>query len=321
MKPTVTIGLPTYNRADHYLRSALDCALEQTWDGIEIIVSDNCSSDETPDVVASYSDPRIRYFRQPTNIGPNNNFNFCVEQARGEYFLLFPDDDRIDPDMIEACMAAADGNPDIGVIRTGTRLIDGAGRFIRDVPNRAQGLAYDEFFRGWMRGRFTSYVCSTLFNTRLLREAGGFQSQHGLFQDLIAVAKLISRGGHRDVEAVKASFRRHDENYGSANDLQAWCEDGRELAAAIRDNAPREADALYDEAMHYLCWTVYRYAERFLSNPLERLRAYRMIQSEFGHCYPARSFLFDQIVRRRILELRGRLSSSLKSAGRQARSA
>lgn len=321
MNPVVTIAMPTYNRADKYLRPALECALAQTWDAVEIIVSDNCSTDDTPEIIASYPDPRIRYFRQKTNIGPNNNFNFCIENARGAYFLLFPDDDEIDPDMIGTCMAAADGDTGIGVIRTGTRLIDGDGRFIRDVPNRAAGLCYEAFFRGWIRGQFTSYVCSTLFNTKMLQEAGGFQSPHGLYQDLIAIARLVARGGHRDVEAVKASFRRHDENFGSASALKAWCEDGRALAAAIRDNAPREADALYREAMHYLCFTVYRYAERFLESPVERLRAYRMIDAEFGHCYPAQKFVYDRVVKRRVRSVRGRLRDVLKSAGGLGRSA
>ena len=84
-----------------------------------------------------------------------------------------------------------------------------------------------------MQGHFTSYVCSTFFNTRMLREVGGFQSRHGLYQDLMAVAKLMARGGHCDVEACKASFRRHDENYGNASDHRAWCEDGAQLADVI----------------------------------------------------------------------------------------
>lgn len=304
MTPTVTIAIPTYNRASRFLGPVIECALAQTWPALEIIVSDNCSTDNTPEVVASYSDPRLRYVRQDTNIGANNNFNFCVENATGTYFLLFHDDDVIDSDLVSACMEAAGGSPDYGLIRTGTRLIDGDGNLIREIPNRAAGLGYNEFFRGWMRGRFTSYVCSTLFNTRLLKEIGGFRSQHGLFQDLIVVAKLISRGGHCDVEGVKASFRRHDENYGNAADLKAWCEDGTELAAVIAAEAPEDSDALFRESMRYLCWTVYGYAGRFLPDRAERLKAYRMIDAEFGRCYPLREYIFDRIFKSRYRAIR-----------------
>jgi glycosyltransferase involved in cell wall biosynthesis len=246
----------------------------------------------------------LRYIRQEKNIGANNNFNFCVQNANGTYFLLFHDDDVIDKDMVEACMQASAGRTDWGLIRTGTRLIDGSGEIIREVPNRAGGLGYNEFFRGWMQGRFTSYVCSTLFNTALLKNIGGFQSKHGLFQDLIVVAKLIASAGHCDVEEVKASFRRHDENYGNAADLRAWCEDGKQLAETIAREAPGDNDALYRESMNYLCRTVYGYAKRFLPSRLERARAYKMIDAEFGHCYPMREYLMYQIVTRRFRAVR-----------------
>jgi glycosyltransferase involved in cell wall biosynthesis len=295
----VTIAIPTYNRAGRFLRSAIECALAQTYPNVEILVADNCSTDATPEVVQSYSDPRIRYLRHPTNIGANSNFNACIRAASGEYFLLLPDDDLIDPDMVEACMSAAKGETGFGIIRTGTRLLDGSGSLIRELPNRAAGLDYAGFFRGWMRGQFTSYVCSTLFNTRLLREVGGLQSHHGLFQDLMAVAKLVARAGHRDVLEVKAGFRRHDANYGSAAEIRAWCEDGVQLAETIRDEAPTDGEALYQESMRYLCRTVYGYATNFLDSPLERLRAYRLVHVMFGRCYPPWRFVVERYFGRR----------------------
>ena len=92
MTQTVTIAIPTYNRADRFLRSAIECALNQTWDDLEIIVSDNCSTDNTTEVVQSYADARLNYVRQSKNIGANGNFNYCIENAKGTYFLLFHDD-------------------------------------------------------------------------------------------------------------------------------------------------------------------------------------------------------------------------------------
>ena len=298
MTPKITIGLPTYNRADRFLVPALECALAQDWDNLEIIVSDNCSTDNTREIVNSYTDPRLRYIRQKENIGANNNFNFCVQEARGSYFLLFPDDDIIDPDLVSSCMAAAAGITDYGVIRTGTRLIDGDGNLIRDMPNRAGGRDYNAFFRDWIKGGFTSYVCSTLYNTQMLRDIGGFQSRNGLFQDMMALARLIARGGHCNVVESKASFRRHDENYGNAEGLRAWCEDGVQLAEVIAAEAPVDGEALYRESMKYLCRTVYRYAERFLPSRRERLKAYRMIDAEFQHCYPYMRYLYDETVMR-----------------------
>ena len=77
-KPLVTIAIPTYNRADGYLRDALKSAMNQTYENIEIVVSDNCSPDNTEDYIKGIDDPRIRYFRQKEGILPNDNFNFCL---------------------------------------------------------------------------------------------------------------------------------------------------------------------------------------------------------------------------------------------------
>ncbi len=82
--PMVSIGIPTYNRADGYLRECIDSAIRQTYPNIDIVISDNCSSDGTADLVNGIDDPRIRYFRHEQNIGANNNFNYCLEQARGD---------------------------------------------------------------------------------------------------------------------------------------------------------------------------------------------------------------------------------------------
>jgi len=315
MSPTVTIGMPTYNRADRFLRPALENALAQTWHELEIIVSDNCSTDNTKEIVSSYSDPRLRYVRQERNIGANANFNYCLNHARGDYFLLYHDDDVIDPDMVSICMEATGGRNDYGLIRTGTRLIDGDGRVIREIPNRAGGLDYGGFFRAWMNDNVTSYVCSTMFNTSLLKEIGGFESKHGLYQDLMAIAKILARAERCDVREVKASFRRHEENFGNAADLKAWCEDGVQLAEVIAAEAPEEGKDLYTPSMRYLCQTIYGYARRFLPSRVERLKAYRMIEREFGHCYPYKEYLFHRTVTRRYRNTRSTLRKHLKSAG------
>ena len=91
--PLVSIGIPTYNRADGYLRECLTSALKQTYPNIEVIVADNCSSDNTAELMKSFSTNRLRYYKHPKNIGPQNNFNFCLDQANGAYFLLLHDDD------------------------------------------------------------------------------------------------------------------------------------------------------------------------------------------------------------------------------------
>ena len=120
-QPLVTIGIATYNRAEKYLSQALKSAVNQTYQNIEIIVSDNCSTDNTEQLVKGFNASNIRYFRQKKNITANENFNYCLNQAKGEYFLLLHDDDLIDNDFVEVCIKADQYPSDIGIIRTGMR--------------------------------------------------------------------------------------------------------------------------------------------------------------------------------------------------------
>ena len=99
--PLITIAIPTYNRANGYFKEALKSALSQTYSNYEIIVSDNCSTDNTEELVKSYSDGRIIYYKHEKNIPANENFNFCLRKARGKYFLLLHDDDLIDKEIFD----------------------------------------------------------------------------------------------------------------------------------------------------------------------------------------------------------------------------
>src|SRR4051812_747612 len=91
-----TIGIPTYNR-DVTLREALASAVDQTYPDVEVVVSDNGSCLETPSVAHSFGD-RVRYHRDPTNIGMWPNFGKLPEMATGEYFSWLQDDDLIHRD-------------------------------------------------------------------------------------------------------------------------------------------------------------------------------------------------------------------------------
>ena len=77
--PLVTIAIPTFNRADGSMLQTVQAALSQTYANVEVLVSDNASSDNTQELISAIDDPRLRYVRHPENIGANNNFNSCVE--------------------------------------------------------------------------------------------------------------------------------------------------------------------------------------------------------------------------------------------------
>jgi len=291
-KPLVTIAIPTYNRANSYLPQALGSALDQTYSDIEIIVSDNCSTDNTAAVVGAVVDRRIQYFRQAKNIGANDNFNFCLEQARGDYFLLLHDDDMIDQDFVEACMEAANYRRDIGIIRTGTRLIDSQGTIIREVPNIVGGLTTEALFRGYFSNRTTFYLCSTLFNTTRLRETGGFQSKYQLLQDDFALVQLAARFGRVDAQQVKASFRTHPSEMVFSTRVAEWCDECLLLLSLMCNLLPENREQVRIEGMHFFANSSYGRA-RTVNPRLKRAIAYWTVFKKFNYRYlPSNKHLY-----------------------------
>jgi len=98
--PLVSIGIPTYNRRQFAIR-AVRSALSQTYENIEVIVSDNASTDDTVQHLSAIRDARLVILRHQTNTGMVANFNSCLNAATGELFLMLSDDDWLEPAAIE----------------------------------------------------------------------------------------------------------------------------------------------------------------------------------------------------------------------------
>ena len=147
--PKVSIGVPVYN-GQKYIRFTLDSLLAQTFTDFEVIVTDNCSTDTTPQIIAEYAerDSRIRYVKNPTNVGPARNYRISMDLARGQYFKWNPADDVCAPTFLERCVKVLDEDPSIVVAYPRTNVIDTNGEIVDtyqyeidfDVPSPALRL-------------------------------------------------------------------------------------------------------------------------------------------------------------------------------------
>jgi glycosyltransferase involved in cell wall biosynthesis len=285
--PLVTIAIPTYNRADAYLKQAIQSALSQTYPNIEIIVSDNCSTDDTEALVKSFSDPHLRYIKHKNNIGANNNFNYCLQKAIGKYFLLLHDDDLIDDEFISTCIKALDRNDSAGIIRTGARNINSAGTVILERENLAGDLSLTDFFLGWFLDKTPMYLCSTLFSTKRLRAIGGFKSKHNLYEDVIAMVIIAAKFDRVDVREIKASFRNHPLQITNSAAIGGWCEDSLFLLDTMYRLAPDNKKFLRRAGFNYLLKRNFMMASRIQSS-LQKYMAYLVIFRTFN--YPVKFF-------------------------------
>jgi len=115
MNPRVSVCIPTFNGAK-YLRACLDSAFTQTFPDIEVIVVDDCSTDNTVALVESYRDQRLRLFRNERNQGLVGNWNECVRRAHGDFIKFLFQDDLLYPQCVARMMAVFAQHPDLGMV-------------------------------------------------------------------------------------------------------------------------------------------------------------------------------------------------------------
>jgi glycosyltransferase involved in cell wall biosynthesis len=115
MNPRVTFLVPCYKLA-HLLGDCVNSILMQSYRDFEVLIMDDCSPDHTPEVAATFRDPRVRYVRNPVNLGHLKNYNEGIRLARGHYLWLVSADDRLRlPYVLERFVALLDQHRDVGM--------------------------------------------------------------------------------------------------------------------------------------------------------------------------------------------------------------
>ena len=210
MPPTVSIGIPTYNRAA-LLAQTIKSVLHQSYQDYEIIVSDDCSSDNTADVVRSFGDARIRYHRTRDRLRVPGNWNECVRLAQGEFFALLPDDDVYCPEFLETMVAALRQVPDIGFSQCGFYNVNQELRCSRtllaqDEPLELRG---EEAFI-WQLQRLHCLPATLLFRRSAMLQMGLWREDY--WDDWAFMVSLAYRHGFVFVPKLLSCVRSHDQN-------------------------------------------------------------------------------------------------------------
>jgi glycosyltransferase involved in cell wall biosynthesis len=148
--PRVSIGIPLFNR-EKYIGAAIDAHRNQSFADFELIITDNASTDRGPEICRAYaaSDPRIKYFPNPTNLGAAGNYRRSYELATGEYFRWNPSDDFISPNFLERAIQVLDTDPSVFVAYGRTKLVDADGNVTGDFEERLH-LMQDSVVERWI---------------------------------------------------------------------------------------------------------------------------------------------------------------------------
>jgi glycosyltransferase involved in cell wall biosynthesis len=214
--PRITIVIPTYNRA-HFLREAIRSALAQTYQNFELVIADDGSTDNTPEVVSSFTDPRLRYYRHAINRGLNLNWQFAFSKATTEFIAPLADDDLYLPEHLATALAALEQYPAVAYYTCAAeyfgREMDSPYYRPEAIADRTTSLLY------WPPGQAVMFLGSDNpgpINCMVCRREALHEVYWGqpnfLPQDLLIMTQLMARGGFVFGNRALTRFRVHTSN-------------------------------------------------------------------------------------------------------------
>ncbi len=216
--PSVSIGIPVHN-GSRFLADAIEAALAQSVTDLEVVISDNGSTDDTERIGRAFAarDARVRYHRSESNAGAARNFERVLQLARGEHFAWLPADDLMAPAFVERTRGVLERTPGaVGACTLGS-FVDEDGRHLHHsaefVPAAgwpADPRARVATFLDWTYrdGRAAMVTLLGLWRTEALRAVRPLGSYYG--SDWVLCAELAARGSIELVAEPLATYRRHE---------------------------------------------------------------------------------------------------------------
>lgn len=169
--PLATVAMVTYNSAK-YVATAIESVLCQSYENLELVVCDDCSTDDTWAIVRSYADPRLRAYRNEKNLGEYANRNHALGLARGRYVIYIDGDDILYPHGLEFMVRMLEAFPASAMAISLPR----SERFVYPVEMSPREVYLCQFL-GEEKVHGSGLV-RFLFRTEVLREVGGFDTRY-----------------------------------------------------------------------------------------------------------------------------------------------
>ena len=185
----VSIILVTYNRAER-LKLSIQDILNQTFKDFELIICDDCSTDDTESVCRTFAakDNRIKYHRHASNLQMPANCNFGIQKSIYPYIAILHDGDRFKPDLIEQWYNAISKNDDIGFVFNSIGTTDENDNLVHFEDQFKEGILQRDyllkkvFFRSWYFG--SPVYGEVMVKKKLIEENGFLKKRYGFYADV-----------------------------------------------------------------------------------------------------------------------------------------
>lgn len=206
--PLVSICIPAYN-AERFIRATLESALGQQYPKIEIVVSDDASTDRTAEVVAGFGSARVQLIRQAKNLGRSQNCNAVIAASRGKYVVKLDADDILEPDYVSSMIPQFEADPTITFAHCACRLIDIDGKPI-GYERSLSGSFVRDGLEEWPRYVFGARAVNIVTIRRsTFDDVGGYDPRYLYSGDWAMHRALLKRGRVFYNDSVLASYRIH----------------------------------------------------------------------------------------------------------------
>lgn len=205
----ISFVMPAYKSS--FLHGAIESIIFQSFSDWELIIVDDCSPEDLQTVVQSFSDDRIRYYRNEKNLGGANlvnQWNYCITLAKGEWIVLAADDDVYAPTFCEECLKLIDKYPEVDLIRSRVEQIDEEGNHLWDDGQLSEFTNKYEFLHDWTTAKAFSCIGNYAFRRNSLMRIGGFMDFPCAFGSDIATPIALSLNGVANTEEMLFKFRQ-----------------------------------------------------------------------------------------------------------------
>jgi len=239
--PLVSICIPTYNRAS-MLPEAIESALSMDYPNLEVVVSDNASTDNTIQIIEELNDPRIKYFRNNSNIGAFENFRKALyERAQGEYAILLGDDDYfIDNTYISRAVELLEENKNLVMVFSNWRraLLDenkSEDRLLQmETITSGESLVLNYYTKQPNGGNLLLQLYSVLFRRKLAVDIDAL-SLNCFDADVSIMCKIAVNGEVGFLETISVVRKIHGGNYARTAKYDVRLDNMFKVGAAVAD--------------------------------------------------------------------------------------
>jgi glycosyltransferase involved in cell wall biosynthesis len=220
VSPKVTVAIPLYNQ-EKFIKQTIQSILDQSYQDFEIQVYDDLSSDKSRDLVREFHDSRISLVESTERLGPEKNWNRCLSQIHGEFFVLLPGDDFLEKDYLQKMLRVfeKDIEQKIALVGCSRKIVNSEGKVLSTRGFRgAEGIhgQAEILKKTFLYGtNIIGEPGSGMVRSKFARQVGTYRARPGYMIDLDFWVRVLNYGKYYYLDEPLVSFRISDNSWSS----------------------------------------------------------------------------------------------------------